>query len=112
MQSVTSNAVAEQLEVSELKTLVDNSSWIVKYRTMGKIIIFTIHVKTSGNMSVAFPNFSTVTTGEGLKTALTWGGIFIGEAYVSTNGTGINAQVRYEGEGSFNGSGELVTFLA
>ena len=42
MHSVSSNAVAEQLEVSELKTLVDNGSWLIKYRTMGKLIIFTI----------------------------------------------------------------------
>ena len=111
MHSVTSNAVAEVLNnVSELKTLRDDGAGVIKYRTLGKIIIFSIHSKYTGIMSVSLSdaNITCASFSEGMKTSLCWGGSCVGEAYITQDGTGIVANM----PSSANGSGQIIAFLA
>lgn len=111
MHSVTSNAVAEALNnVSDLKTLRDDSYGVIKYRTLGRIIIFSIYSKYTGvfGTSLSDANITCFPWAEGMKTSLCWGGSCVGEAYITTDGTGITVNM----PSSANGSGQLIAFLA
>lgn len=85
MHAVTSNAVADLFStISEEKILQDNNNVKVSYITWGKIIIFLVHAKTSYDSYISI-DIPLISTPEGVKTALLWGGKTRGEAYLRDN---------------------------
>lgn len=108
MHSVSSNAVAEALAVSDAVTIVDDSTATIIVRTCGKIIIVDIFAKTAASSSYSISPYTILPMGQGLKTPLTWERQLRGEAYYNIS-TGM---IQIDTQNGGVGSGQIVAFLA
>lgn len=108
MHSVTSNAVAEVLAVSNVVTIVDDSTATISAHICGKIIIIDIYAKAATSIGYSMSPYTILPIGQGLKTPLTWERQIRGEAYYNVSTGLINIDTQFGGAGS----GQIVAFLA
>lgn len=108
MQTVTSKAVYEITKVSDIITLKDDSDCCVRMRICGKVAIITVYAKRAINpaISIYTSPYTFQLIDNALKTALVWGGVCYGEAYIETNSGGLLTILA-----SSQSSGEIVAFL-